>query len=184
MSLVDTLVLGTLAIGLILGLLRGFLSQVAGLLGLVGGLFLAAQYHTPLRQRILDPHLNSSHNGEIAFVLIVVVTVLFAATCAWVVRKAVDRLELGTYDRLMGAVLGVLKAGLICGGILLALVTFAPNGGFVEDAIGRSRAGPLLWKSMTSAAHYLPGRLRGRVEGFLQEHPLPEPDHQNATRPE
>ena len=184
MSLVDTLVLGTLAIGLILGLLRGFLSQVAGLVGLVGGLFLAGQYHTPLRRALLDPHLHSTHNGEIAFVLIVVVTVLVAALCAWVIRKTVDRLELGTYDRLMGAVLGVLKAGLICGGILLALVTFAPDEGFVESAIGRSRAGPLLWRTMNSAARYLPLRIRGRVEGFLQDHPLPEPDHRNAQRPE
>ena len=38
MTVVDVLVLGTLSVGLILGLVRGFLAQFTGLAGLVGGL--------------------------------------------------------------------------------------------------------------------------------------------------
>ena len=75
----------------------------------------------------------------------------------------------------MGAALGVLKTGLICAGILLTVVYFAPNEGGIEKAIGRSRAAPVLWKAMTSAAGVLPEKMRGEFRQFLEDNALPPP---------
>lgn len=184
MTVVDTLVVGTLAIGLILGLMRGLLSQVTGLIGLIGGLFLAGRYYMPLRKNAMDPFLDSGWNTEIAFISIVVFVVLVAAVVGWVIGKMVEKLDLGAYDRLMGAAFGVVKAGLICGGILLAIVTFAPDGGTLERHIGTSKAGPLLWDAMNRVARVLPGEIRGDFEGYLGKHQLPpRPDAEPAETP-
>lgn len=174
MSVVDALVLGILAIGLALGCVRGFLAQFIGVAGLFGGLYAAASYHEALRRAALDPYFDTGHNGEIAFIAIIVVTVLFAASCGWAARKVFDKLELGAYDRLMGGLFGAAKAGLICAGILLTVVYFSPDGGQVEASIGRSKAGPMLWGAMDSVAGALPRAYRSDVQKFLHAHTPPE----------
>ena len=171
MSVIDALVLGILAIGLALGCVRGFVSQFTGIAGLFGGLYAAASYHDGLR-KVLDRHVSTGHNGEIAFGVILVLTVLFAAMCGWIARKMFDKLELGAYDRLIGGFFGAVKAGLICAGVLLTIVYFAPNGGQVEASISRSKAGPMLWGAMDSVAGALPKEYRANVQTFLHEHGL------------
>jgi len=182
MSVVDTLVLGVLAIGLILGMMRGFVSQVTGLLGLLGGLFLATRYDEPLRAKALDPFFSWDHNGEVAFLSILIACIVVVAFVGWAVRKVVDKLELGAYDRLMGAGFGMLKAGLIAGGVMLGIVSFAPDDGGIESAIGRSKAGPRLWKLMGQVATVLPSGVRGDVEAFLEDHGLPQAER-TASQP-
>jgi membrane protein required for colicin V production len=175
MSVVDTLVLGTLAIGLVLGLLRGLVPQMTGVVGVLGGLLLAGRYHGPLRASLIDPLLGTSHNGEIAFVLIVVLCVVVTACFGWALGRMIEKLQLGAYDRLLGAAFGVAKAGLLCAGILLAVVYFAPNGGGIERSIGSSRAGPAIWEALDGAVRYLPEGVRGDVLGFLRKNALPSP---------
>ncbi len=169
MTVVDVLVLGTLSVGLILGLVRGFLAQFTGLAGLVGGLLLAERYYPGLRRAALDPWLRSEHNGEIAFVSIVVVSVLVAAIIGWLIGMALDKLQLGAYDRIMGGAFGLLKSGLICAALLLAVVYFSPDGGNIEKHIGSSKSAPMLWRAMTRVAGALPERYRGDVRGFLEQ---------------
>lgn len=171
MSVIDALVLGILAIGLALGCVRGFVSQFTGIAGLFGGLYAAASYHDGLRN-VLDQHISTGHNGEIAFGVILVATVVFAAFCGWISKKTFDKLDLGAYDRLMGGFFGAAKAGLICAGILLGVVYFAPDGGQLEASISHSKAGPMLWGAMDSVAGALPKEYRGSVQGFLQSHAL------------
>ena len=174
MSVVDILVLGTLTIGLALGMARGFISQFTGIAGLIGGLLLAEHYHEVLRGTALDSWLRSDHNGAIAFVSIVVVTVLVTAVIGWTIRLAFEKLDLGTYDRLVGAGFGVAKAGLICASILLTVVYFAPDGGGIEKRIAASKAAPMLWKAMENVANALPERYRGDVRGFLNANRVPQ----------
>jgi uncharacterized membrane protein required for colicin V production len=140
LTVVDVLVLGTLGIGLILGMVRGFLVQFTGLAGLVGGLLLAERYYPGLRKAALDSWLRTEHNGEIAFVSIVVFSVLVTAIVGWLVGKALDKLQLGAYDRFMGGAFGLLKSGLICAAVLLAVVYFSPDGGNIEKHIGSSKS--------------------------------------------
>lgn len=171
MSVIDALVLGILAIGLALGCVRGFVSQFTGIAGLFGGLYAAASYHDGFR-KVLDRHVSTGHNGEIAFGVILVLTVLFAAFLGWIAKKAFDKLDLGAYDRLMGGFFGAAKAGLIAAGVLLAVVYFAPDGGQLEASIGKSKSGPMLWGAMDSVAGALPKEYRGNVQGFLHAHAL------------
>jgi len=183
-SVVDTLVLVVLAIGLALGLVRGFVTQFTGVAGLFGGIYLAGHWYTPLRHAAIDPFVDTQHNGEIAFVFIVVMIVLSAAVVGWVVKKAFEKLDLGAYDRLMGGCFGILKAGLICAAILLAVVYFAPNGGRLEQSISSSKAGPMLWGAMDSVAGALPNPYRAGAQDFLHKNALPPPSRSETRAAE
>jgi membrane protein required for colicin V production len=184
MHVVDMLVLGALLIGVVLGLLRGFLTQITGVAGILGGLWLADRYHEGLRVRVVDRFLSGTHNGIVAFMAILITTILTAALVSWALRKVVDNLELGTYDRVMGALFGSLKAALVCAGLLLAVATFAPSNGGLMRAIGDSRSGPLLWEGMDRVAAWLPGEYGARASHYVQRtRPEPPPDTAGQPNP-
>ncbi|HEX5135986.1 MAG TPA: CvpA family protein [Planctomycetota bacterium] len=178
MSVIDAFVLGILAVGLALGCVRGFVSQFTGVAGLFGGLYLSASYHDAFR-RVLDRHIATGHNGEIAFGVILVLSILVAAFVGWLAKKTFDKLDLGAYDRLMGGFFGAAKAGLICAGVLLAVVYFAPDGGQLEASISRSKSGPMLWGAMDSVVGVLPKEYRGSAQGFLHAN-SPKDEHRTA----
>ena len=147
MAVVDLLVLAAAVVGVTLGALRGFVPQVMGVFGLGGGVYLSARFHIAARTRLLDPHIDWAYNGEAAFVGIIVLTIVVAAIVGCVLRRAIDGLGLGAYDRIAGAALGVCKAGVAASVLLMGIVYFAPDNGGLERANGSSRSAPALWRA-------------------------------------
>ena len=126
MSIADWIILGFLVFSVIGAALEGFFYEAFKLAGLVVGYLLAAwQYH-----RVADwfaPHLKSPWLGEIAGFLIIFFAVLIVAGIAgqiarWAMRKA----GLSTIDRILGAVLGLLRGALVVAVVLSAMAAFAP----------------------------------------------------------
>ena len=183
MTVVDTLVFGVLAVGLILGLMRGFLSQITGLVGLLGGVYLAWRYDTNIRALVVDPLISTEHNGKIAFGLIMLVAFIFTGLVSWIISKVFDKMNMSAYDRLMGGLFGVAKAGLICAGILMAVVVLANDGGDIERAIGSSKSGPTIWQALDKAINVLPKHVRGEVRQFLRNNALPKAPADKDTEP-
>ena len=170
MAFVDVAVIGILVAGLLVGWQRGFLTQATGVVGILAGFYLADRFHEGLRVRVVDRVLDSDNNGAIAFVAIVVAVLIVTMLASWLVRKLVENFELGSYDRAMGGVFGGLKAALLCAALLLVLTSFAPSNGSISRAIGRSRAGPMLWHAIAGAARVLPGEYAARASAYLEEH--------------
>lgn len=170
MAFVDVAVIGILVAGLLVGWQRGFLTQATGVVGIVAGFYLADRFHEGLRVHVVDRVLDSDNNGAIAFVAIVVAVLIVTMLASWLVRKLVENFELGAYDRAMGGVFGGLKAALLCAALLLVLTSFAPSNGSISHAIGRSRAGPVLWHAIAGAARMLPGDYAARASAYLEEH--------------
>jgi len=169
---VDVIVLGMVAVGLVVGLLRGFLLQFTGLAAILGGLYLADLHHARLAV-VLGKLFESENTGAIAFVAIVVATVATVALLSSLCRRLIAKLKLGAYDRLLGGVFGVLKAGVVCAGLLLAFVAFAADGGSIQQAIGKSRSAPVLWDAMGKVADLLPARMGEDMRSFLDKNPVP-----------
>lgn len=172
MSVVDAVVFCVLVVGFIFGLMRGFLVQATGLAGLLGGLALAYHYRDPFRAKVVDHVLQTPHGGWIAFATLFVASVFVVVFVSRLVRKVIEKLELGAWDRLLGGLFGVLKAGLICALLLLAIVSFTGDGG---AGLGPSKARPVLWNLMNTVARALPQGVRSEVEGFLQKRISPPP---------
>ena len=114
MTTVDIIILVVLGAGAILGFSKGFLKQLASLLGLVAGLLIAKALYATVAERVFLPLTDSQTVAQgIAFVVIWLAVPLAFLLLASLLTKAMEAVSLGWVNRLLGAVLGALKAALL-----------------------------------------------------------------------
>jgi membrane protein required for colicin V production len=134
MSIADWIILGFLVFSVIAAAVEGFFHEAFKLAGLVVGYLLAAWQYQRLAERFA-PHLKSPWVGEIAAFLIIFFAVLIVAGIAGrMARSVMKKAGLGTIDRFLGAVLGLLKGALVVAVVLLAMTSFAPAAKWLEDS--------------------------------------------------
>lgn len=93
-----------------MGFIKGFIRQLASILGLIVGLFAAKALYTSVAEKIsplIDGSMTVAH--IIAFVAIWVIVPLLFILVASLLTKALEVIHLGWLNRLLGGVLGALK---------------------------------------------------------------------------
>ncbi len=134
MGIADWIILGFLVFSVIGAAIEGFFYEAFKLAGLVVGYLLAAWQY----RRLADwfaPHLKSPWLGEIAGFLIVFFAVLIVAGLAGrIARWAMKKAGLSTIDRILGAVLGLLRGVLVVAVVLTAMAAFAPAAKWLEGS--------------------------------------------------
>ena len=112
MTPLDTIILVILGLGVLLGLVKGALKQLAGLLGLVVGLLAAKALYATVAEEVFS-HVtgNMTVAQMLSFLAIwVVVPLLFWVVACVLTKamdaKAMDAVCLGWVNRLLGGVLG------------------------------------------------------------------------------
>ena len=134
MNIADWSILFAILVSVVLAASEGFFHQAFGLAGLIVGYLLAAwQYH-----RLADwfaPNLNSPWLGEIAaFVLIFVGVLIVAGIAGRIVRWAMKEAGLSIFDRILGALLGLVKGSLFVAVILMGMTAFTPTSRLLEGS--------------------------------------------------
>lgn len=135
MNALDYAVLGICAVSLFIGVWRGAIYEIVNVVGWVAA-FIAAQAFAPefgpyLSDWMTDPSVRMAVAWLIVFIAVTIVFSLVGSLIAEGVRK----LGLGLMDRSLGAVVGLLRGGLIVLLLTLAagLTTF-PNATIWKDA--------------------------------------------------
>jgi len=123
MNIFDFVILIILGIFVFNGVRKGFLREVAGLVGIVIAFILAVRFMDDLSVIFtyflgLSPRIAVVVTAIVIFILVVVAFVLMAK----VVRKLMELATLGWIDRLMGAMLGLLKGVIIVSIVTLILL--------------------------------------------------------------
>lgn len=124
MTTIDIIILVILGAGAIVGFAKGFLRQLAGLLGLVAGLLIAKALYATVSERIFLPLTDSLTVAQgIAFVVIWLAVPLAFLLLALLLTKAMEAVSLGWVNRLLGAGLGLLKSALLVS-LLICVVEY------------------------------------------------------------
>ena len=116
MEVIDIIILILIGVGVIQGLMKGSIKQLASIVGFVAGLLLArALFGTVAEQ--LAPALGTSITIAqiLSFILIWVAVPIGCSLVASVLTKALDVVNLGWLNRLAGAMLGAVKMMLLVG---------------------------------------------------------------------
>lgn len=135
----------SLALVLILGIkgvINGFVKEVFGLLGIIGGIFFASRY-APEAGKMINDHLFAFGNQASLYLFgFVAVLIVFWITCiflGYLIAQALSLSGLGMIDKLAGFIVGSMK-------IFLVFSVFAVTLSNIEFI--RSRIEPYVAKSM------------------------------------
>ena len=116
MEVIDIIILILIGVGVIQGLMKGSMKELASVVGFVAGLLLArALFGTVAEQ--LAPALGTSITIAqiLSFILIWVAVPIGCSLVASVLTKALEVVHLGWLNRLAGAMLGAVKMMLLAG---------------------------------------------------------------------
>lgn len=115
-----------LVVGLITGFLRGFIIEVAVILGAVAALAVAKLAYPDVRHQLSHIVAKSPWLSAIAYLGVFLIVWSAIMILARVARRVARLLMLGLFDRIGGAVIGVLQSALLLE-LLLYLGKRVPN---------------------------------------------------------
>ena len=161
---------------------QGFFFEIFSFAGVVVGYLLAAWNYHRVAER-LAPYVSSSWVADLAgFLLIFLAIVLLAGVVGRIARWAMKEAGLRWFDRVLGAVFGILRGVLVAMVFVLAVATFAPQ----SQVLANSRTAPYLLVLARAATWLAPSQLRQQfragmdvLHGFGQKagesQPKPQP---------
>ncbi|MEY8849655.1 CvpA family protein [Psychroserpens sp. XS_ASV72] len=120
MAVIDIILAVLLLFGLIRGLMKGLFVEVASLVALIAGVY-GAIHFSNFAAEFLDSKLDwdEKYINIVAFAITFVIIVLVIALAGKALTKLADFAALGILNKLLGAVFGALKIGLILSVVLI-----------------------------------------------------------------
>lgn len=136
MTTIDIIIMAVAGVGAVLGLMKGFVRQLASLVGLIAGL-LVARALSGTAAGWLAPALGTSVTVAqvLAFILIWVAVPLGFALVASLLTKALSAVHLGWLNRGLGCGLGALKYMLLAS-LVIQVLDFVDPG---NELVGRTK---------------------------------------------
>ncbi len=122
MNTLDIVMTVLLSIGLIRGLFKGFFVEVASLISLVLGIYIASNFSYYVGNYLVKYiSLEEQYIKLISFVVTFILVVLAVAFLGKFITKIADVASLGLLNRIAGGLFGALKYGLLVSVVLLVL---------------------------------------------------------------
>lgn len=161
---IDVILLLILCVTVFLGIVKGFVKQIFGLLSVIIGLILAISLYSQFSwiYRGLVKH-------EILAHFLGFLTVFFAVLClGWIASRTLSKLVKGPIkllDKVLGGALGFLKGVLICGVIVFALLVFPID----KKALKQSQISPVCLKMTRVIIGLIPKELKEKFKEAYKE---------------
>ena len=164
MNWLDFVLLAIIAVSAVVGIFKGLVRQVIGLAAVVAGLILASFYYdraAALFETFVKNELLSDFFG---FLLVFILVLVAGSLLGHLLTKAMKG-PLALVNRLFGAVFGFLKAVLICGIIVFALVSFE----IARPALETSVLAPACLGVTRAVVNMIPQDLRAKFNASYKE---------------
>ncbi|MFZ0773093.1 MAG: CvpA family protein [Candidatus Sulfotelmatobacter sp.] len=170
MTPADWLIVFVVVLNVVLAAMHGFFAEALSMAGLVVGYIVAAWQYQRLADWLLT-FLNSGLLAEILGFLIIFFAILFVFSIAGrIARKLMKEAGLSAFDRLLGALLGLVKGGLAVAVVLMGMTAFTPTSSMLE----KSELAPYFLVVGRAAMWLAPSALRAKFDeglDFLQRAP-------------
>ena len=127
MNWLDYVLIVVLGFSVVRSFWRGFSREIIGLVAAVAALLLGMWFYATAGAMV-RPWVHSDRAANLlGFLLIVGVVLLIGAIVGSVVRRFVKAVGLSFFDRLLGAVFGLIRGALIAIALLTAFIAFGPR---------------------------------------------------------
>lgn len=171
MNLLDLGIIVLLVLVTLRGYFRGLFQELAGLVGLVGGLVAAAHTYLSVAALLLPLVKNLTWAQGIAFILVLVAFYWGVRLIAYILQRLLYHLYLDTLDRLLGAFFALVKGALILGFALLLVGVVMPRD---SRLLRESYTKPILTQLARRTLDFLPPDFKERFQEYLRKVPRPK----------
>jgi membrane protein required for colicin V production len=171
MTLADWIICAVVLLNIVTAAMQGFFSEALTMAGLIAGYIVAAwQYHSLAEW--FERFLKTEWLAEIlGFLIIFFAIVLLFGMAARIARWVMKESGLSGFDRFLGAILGLLKGGLMVAVILMGMTAFEPTSKLLQN----SRLAPYFLVMGRAAIWLAPSELRARFfQGLDLVHQAPQ----------
>ncbi|KAA6334281.1 hypothetical protein EZS27_017389 [termite gut metagenome] len=122
MAITDIVILICIVVGAGAGFAKGLIGQVAAILGLILGFFIAKHLYQYVAEAYIYPITNSPTTAQIiAFVGIWIIIPIIFSLVGGLLTKVINAVSLGCFNRILGAVLGAIMYIFLIGVVIHAL---------------------------------------------------------------
>jgi len=170
MTAADWLIIAVVLLNVVLAAIHGFFAEALSTAGLVIGYIVAAWQYGRLAEWLMS-FLKSELLADIFGFLVIFFAVLILFSLAGrIARRLMKAAGLSGFDRFLGALLGLVKGGLVVAVVLMGMTAFTPTSSMLEN----SRLAPYFLVVGRAAIWVAPTALRARFyEGldFLRRAP-------------
>ena len=164
MTLADWFICAVVLLNVVTAAMQGFFSEALTMAGLIVGYLVAAWKYRGLAEWLesflKNPWLAEILGFLIIFFAIVLLFGLAARTARWLMRQS----GLSGLDRFLGAILGLLKGGLMVAVILMGMTAFTPT----SKLLANSQLAPYFLVVGRAAIWLAPTELRARFNQGLE----------------
>jgi membrane protein required for colicin V production len=171
MTIADWMICAVVLINVVAAAMQGFFAEALSMAGLVVGYIVAAWKYRSLAEWF-ESFLKNPWLAEILGFLIIFFAILLlfgiaARIARWIMKEA----GLSGFDRFLGAVLGLLKGGLMVAVILMGMTAFQPTSKLLQN----SQLAPYFLVVGRAAIWLAPSELRARFyQGLDLIHQAPQ----------
>jgi membrane protein required for colicin V production len=171
MTLADWIICALVLVNVVAAAMQGFFSEALTMAGLVVG-YIAAAWQYRSVALWLESFLKNEWLAEIlGFLIIFFAIVLLFGVAARIARWVMKESGLSGLDRFLGAVLGLLKGGLMVAVILMGMTAFQPASKLLQN----SQLAPYFLVVGRAAIWVAPSELRARFyQGLDLLHQAPQ----------
>ena len=164
MNLLDWIITAIFCFFLLRSFLHGATREIFSILAFLLGGLVSYRYY-PFIKTLINPHLNNylsegwMQNLVVLFLSFTIVFIIVSITgqlISWILKK----IGLGFLDRIMGALIGALKA-CVLSGCLIVLLTFFPK---TENLVRNSRIAGLGLPVITFIIDFLPSSMNSTLK--------------------
>jgi len=164
MTPADWMICALVLVNVITAAMQGFFSEALTIAGLVVGYLVAAWQYRSLALWF-ESFLKNTWFAEIlSFLLIFFAVVILFGIAARIARWLMKEAGLSGLDRFLGALLGLVKGGLMAAVILMGMTAFAPTSKLLQN----SQLAPYFLVVGRAAIWLAPSELRHRFDQGLE----------------
>jgi membrane protein required for colicin V production len=132
MEFIDLILGGLLAYGLIKGLWKGLFTELASVVSLLAGIFIAVKFSALVAHMLEGTVSNPKHAAIVAFILLFIAVVVGIMLLAKTFTALASFAGLGLINRLLGGLFGLIKMALILSVSLNFFLKLNANNTFAE----------------------------------------------------
>lgn len=123
MNVLDWFLVGVAVFSILRGLMRGAVSQIFGIVGILGGFYVASHYYESVGAELSRNYPSIAGAGTLSFIVLFILTWFCIAVVGHWIARILRGAGLGFLDRLWGGMIGFGKA-LILGIATVSILTF------------------------------------------------------------